>query len=140
MKYRDMLIAKFGVKEKTVASKAKTLGQMFVESLTVQIDISEGKEVLGNTNNPRKSWRDKNGNVSCKIGVLPLFVDDQGNSVTFSGVSEADYKQFLKELKSDYEKDKLKEEIESLEKRKKAADKRAADSRARAKENRSDLE
>ena len=27
MKYRDMLIAKFGVKEKTVASKAKTLGQ-----------------------------------------------------------------------------------------------------------------
>lgn len=146
MKFRDKLTAKFGVKEKTVESKAKTLQEMFSDNLDVQIRIANGETVLGATNKPRVSWRDKDGNVSCKIGVLPLFVDDKGNSITYPDVSESDYKELLNDLKSAFDSGDLNDEMADLEKRKKEADKKAAESRANPKpkkakaEDRSDLE
>ena len=76
---------------------------------------------------------DKDGNVSCKIGVLPLFVDDKGNSITYPDVSESDYKELLNDLKNAFDSGDLNDEMTDLEKRKKEADKKAAESRANPK-------
>jgi hypothetical protein len=151
MKFRDKLNAKFQVKEKKVESKAKTLEEMFEDNLNVQIRIANGEQVESAASTEtkkqyRSSWRDSKGNVSCKIGVLPLFVDDKGNSITYEGVSESDYKALLDDIMSAYKSGELSDEINDLKKRKEEADKKAAESRANPKpkkkkeEDRSDLE
>lgn len=151
MKFRDKLNAQFAVKEKKIESKAKTLEEMFEDNLNVQIRIANGEQVESAASTEankkyRSSWRDSKGNVSCKIGVLPLFVDDKGNSITYEGVSEGDYKSLLDEIMSAYKSGELSDEINDLKKRKEEADKKAAESRADPKpkktkaEDRSDLE
>lgn len=146
MKFRDKLTAKFGVKEKTVVSKAKTIEELFESNLDVQIRLAGGEEVPNATGGVRSSWRSEDGNVSCMIGVIPLFVDDKNENVVYSGVTESDYKELLQDIKNAYASGDLKEEMASLSKRYEESKKKSAETKAKKKadkakkEDRSDLE
>lgn len=133
MSFLNQLKGKYSVKEKVVKSKAKTVEELIESSFADQKKIMNGEKVPSGSGKFKKSWRSDNGDVSIKIGVLPLFVED-GSPVTFSGVSAGDYKQMVNDIYSAYQSGDLSAEVNDLKKRKEAADKANADSRRKAAE------
>lgn len=133
MSFLNQLKGKYSVKEKVVKSKAKTVEELIESSFADQKKIMNGEKVSSGSGKFKKSWRSDNGDVSIKIGVLPLFVED-GSPVTFSGVSVGDYKQMVNDIYSAYQSGDLSAEVNDLKKRKEAADKANADSRRKAAE------
>lgn len=133
MSYLSKLKGKYSVKEKVVKSKAKTVEELIESSFADQKKIMNGEKVSSGSGKFKKSWRSDNGDVSIKIGVLPLFVED-GSPVTFSGVSVGDYKQMVNDIYSAYQSGDLSAEVNDLKKRKEAADKANAESRRKAAE------
>ena len=133
MSLLNRLKAKHKVKEKVVKSKAKTVDELIESSFNDQITIMNGGSVKSSGGKDKKSWRSDSGEVSIKIGVLPLFVED-GSPVTFSDVSMSDYKDMVNELWSDYQNDGLSKEVNDLKKRKEAADKANSESRKKKSE------
>ena len=106
---------------------------MIPATIDTQIKIDSGTEVKGANGKPLTSWRKETGEVSCKIGVLPLFVEgDKDTSVTFR-MSKDEYTSFLTYLKESYSNGDMKDEVASLKRRKDAADKKAAESRKEGK-------
>lgn len=133
MSFLNQLKGKYSVKEKVVKSKAKTVEELIESSFADQKKIMNGEKVSSGSGKFKKSWRSDNGDVSIKIGVLPLFVED-GSPVTFSGVSAGDYKQMVNDIYSAYQSGDLSAEVNDLKKRKEAADKANAESRRKAAE------
>jgi hypothetical protein len=128
MSFLNNLKSKYSVKEKVVKSKAKTVDELIEQSFTDQKRMINGEKISSTGGKFKKSWRSDNGDVSIKIGVLPLFVDGK-DPVTFSGVSEGDYKSMVDEIWSAYQSGNLSAEVEDLKKRKAASDKANAESR-----------
>ena len=128
MSVLDRLKAKYKVKEKVVKSKAKTVEELIESSFQDQITIMNGGSVKSSGGKDKKSWRSDSGDVSIKIGVLPLFVED-GSPVTFSGISASEYKDMVNGLWSEYQSGELSKEVNDLKKRKEASDKANAESR-----------
>ena len=133
MSVLDDLIGQYGIKEKVVKSKAKTVDELIESSFNDQITIMNGGSVKSSSCKDKKSWRSDSGDVSIKIGVLPLLVED-GSPVTFSGVSMSDYKNMVNEIWGDYKKGELSKEVNDLKKRKEASDKANAESRKKKSE------
>ena len=133
MSFLNQLKGKYSVKEKVVKSKAKTVEELIESSFSDQKKIMNGEKISSGSGKFKKSWRSDNGDVSIKIGVLPLFVED-GSPVTFSGVSVGDYKQMVNDIYSAYQSGDLSAEVNDLKKRKEAADKANAESRRKAAE------
>lgn len=135
MSVLDDLIKQFGVKEKVVKSKAKTVDELIESSFQDQITIMNGGKIetgKDKNGNPKykKSWRKDNGEVSITIGVLPLFKQDD-QPIVFPSVSEGDYKKLVTSLYDKYKSGDLSNEVNDLKKRKEAADKANAESRQR---------
>ena len=133
MSLLDELKAKHKVKEKVVKSKAKTVDELIESSFNDQITIMNGGSVKSSSGKDKKSWRTDSGDVSIKIGVLPLLVED-GSPVTFSGVSMGDYKDMVNSIWKKYQNGELSKEVNDLKKRKEAADKANAESRRKKSE------
>ena len=133
MSLLDELKAKYKVKEKVVKSKAKTVDELIESSFNDQITIMNGGSVKSSGGKDKKSWRTDSGDVSIKIGVLPLIVED-GSPVTFSGVSMSDYKDMVNSIWKKYQNGELSKEVNDLKKRKEAADKANAESRRKKSE------
>ena len=133
MSFLNQLKGKYSVKEKVVKSKAKTVEELIESSFADQKKIMNGEKVSSGSGKFKKSWRSDNGDVSIKLGVLPLFVED-GSPVTFSGVSVGDYQQMVNDIYSAYQSGDLSAEVNDLKKRKEAADKANAESRRKAAE------
>lgn len=129
MSFRDKLRKKFEVKSVKVPSRAKTIEDQITETLSNQTKMANGETVLGANGKPMTSWRTDKGEVTVKIGVLPMFLTEDGKSETYVGVSMDDYKALLNDLKSAYDSGELSSEVEDLKSRKAAADKKAAESR-----------
>lgn len=133
MSFRDKLRKKFDVKVVKVQSRAKTIEDQITETLSNQMKMANGETVLGANGKPMTSWRSDKGEVSIRIGVLPMFLNEEGKSETYVGVSMDDYKSLLNDLKSAYESGELSSEVANLKERKAAADKKAAEQRAKNK-------
>ncbi len=130
MSFRDKLRNKFDVKVVKVQSRAKTIEDQITDTLSNQMKMANGETVLGANGKPMTSWRSDKGEVSIRIGVLPMFLNEEGKSETYVGVSMDDYKSLLNDLKSAYESGELSSEVANLKERKAAADKKAAEQRA----------
>jgi hypothetical protein len=133
MSFRDKLRSKFDVKVVKVQSRAKTIEEQITDTLSNQMKMANGETVLGANGKPMTSWRSDKGEVSIRIGVLPMFLNEEGKSETYVGVSMDDYKSLLNELKTAYESGELSSEVADLKERKAAADKKAAEQRAKNK-------
>lgn len=133
MNFRDKLRNKFDVKVVKVQSRAKTIEDQITDTLSNQMKMANGETVLGANGKPMTSWRSDKGEVSIRIGVLPMFLNEEGKSETYVGVSTDDYKSLLNDLKSAYESGELSSEVANLKERKAAADKKAAEQRAKNK-------
>lgn len=133
MSFRDKLRNKFDVKVVKVQSRAKTIEDQITDTLSNQMKMANGETVLGANGKPMTSWRSDKGEVSIRIGVLPMFLNEEGKSETYVGVSTDDYKSLLNDLKSAYESGELSSEVANLKERKAAADKKAAEQRAKNK-------
>ena len=133
MSFRDKLRSKFDVKVVKVQSRAKTIEDQITDTLSNQMKMANGETVLGANGKPMTSWRSDKGEVSIRIGVLPMFLNEEGKSETYVGVSMDDYKSLLNDLKSAYESGELSSEVANLKQRKAAADKKAAEQRAKNK-------
>jgi len=133
MSFRDKLRNKFDVKVVKVQSRAKTIEDQITDTLSNQIKMANGETVLGANGKPMTSWRSDKGEVSIRIGVLPMFLNEEGKSETYVGVSIDDYKSLLNDLKSEYESGELSSEVANLKERKAAADKKAVEQRAKNK-------
>jgi hypothetical protein len=143
MSFLDRMTKKFGVKERTVASRAKSVEEQITETIENQISIANGKVVKGTNGAELNSWRSDKGDVSIKIGVLPLFIDSSNKAIVFQGVGKKEYMDTLVDLKKSYENGELAAEVENLKVRKAESDKKASDTRkekkAVVKEDRSSL-
>lgn len=133
MSFRDKLRNKFDVKVVKVQSRAKTIEDQITDTLSNQMKMANGETVLGANGKPMTSWRSDKGEVSIRIGVLPMFLNEEGKAETYVGVSMDDYKSLLNDLKSAYESGELSSEVANLKERKAAADKKAAEQRAKNK-------
>ena len=124
MSFLNQLKDKYSVKERKVESKAKTIEELIESSFADQKAIINGEEI------DKKSWRSDKGEVLIKIGVLPLFYEGK-NPVTFSDISESDFKQMVDDIYSAYKSGNLSAEVEDLKKRKEESDRKNAETRKR---------
>jgi len=120
---------KYGLVERTVVSRKKTVDEQIAETIENQIKIANGEKVKGTNGKKLTSWRDADkSSVKISIGVLPLFIEDKVAAV-FKNVDVKSYKKMLVILKRDYEAGELAAEVADLKVRKADLDKKAANTR-----------
>ncbi len=120
---------KYGLVERTVVSRKKTVDEQICETIENQIKIADGEKVKGTNGKELTSWRDADKrSVKISSGVLPLFIKDKVAAV-FKNVDVKSYKEMLVRLKRDYEAGGLAAEVADLKVRKADLDKKAANTR-----------
>ena len=133
MSYFDKVILKKFTEVKAVTkSKAPTFDELVDQSFTDQIQISKGNEVKSTNGKPKQSWLNDKGEVTCKIGVLPLFTDETGKSRKFN-CDKGDWVDFINSMYAAYQAGELDDDIVNLKARKAASDKKNKESRDKAK-------
>jgi len=133
MSYFDkVILQKFTEVKTETKSKALTVDELIDQSFVDQIKISNGETVKSTNGKPKQSWLSDKGEVTCKVGVLPLFTDQSGKSRKFN-CDKGSWNTFINTMYEAYKNGELSDDISGLKSRKAASDKKNKESREQRK-------